>query len=158
MSIASLISESLSLAFRFFISRVGVAFCLALASLVTLIAPPAFAGVPAIPGSSELRGVSMGTFQGNTTADKASSAAFKVLSSAKVILNGLAVIFIVYLGIMMVIAYGDDGQLSKLKTQFIYILTAFLFINIPGQLYNIVTSGRNTGQRDVTGAPTAGDF
>ena len=58
----------------------------------------------------------------------------------------------------MIIAYGDDGQLSKLKTQFIYILTAFLFINIPGQIYNIITSGRNTGQRDVTGTPTGGDF
>jgi hypothetical protein len=136
----------------------GIALCLALASLVVFFAPPASAGVQNIPGSGELRGVSMGAFSGDTTVDKASSAAFKVLSTAKVILNGLAVVFIVYLGLMMVIAYGDDGQLTKLKQQMIYILTAFLFINIPGQIYNIATAGRNTGARDVTGIPTGGDF
>jgi hypothetical protein len=158
MPLASYLAQILSLAFRFFISRLGVALCLAISSLVVWFAPPALAGVSNIPGSGELRGVSMGTFSGDSTVDKASSAAFKVLSTAKVILNGLAIAFIVYLGLMMVIAYGDDGQLTKLKQQMIYILTAFLFINIPGQIYNIATAGRNTGARDVTGVPTGGDF
>ncbi len=89
--------------------------------------------------------------------DKAGNAALSVLSTAKVILNGLAVIYIVYIGIMMVIAYGDDGTLSKQKKQLMYALVAFLFVNIPGQLYNIITAGRTTG-RDVTGTPTGGDF
>ena len=63
MSIVQVISQFLSLALRFFVSKVGVAACLAIASLMIFFAPSALAGVPSIPGSTELRGVSMGAFQ-----------------------------------------------------------------------------------------------
>lgn len=43
---------------------------------------------------------------------------------------------------MMVIAYGDEGQLAKQKGQLMYGIVAFLFVNIPGQIYNIFTAGR----------------
>lgn len=81
-----------------------------------------------------------------------------MLTTAKVILNGIAVIYIVYIGTMMIIAFGDDGELSKQKKQLMYALVAFLFVNIPGQIYNIFTANRDTG-RDISGnAVTAGSF
>lgn len=61
-------------------------------------------------------------------------------------------------GVMMVIAYGDEGQLSKQKTQLMYALVAFLFVNIPGQIYNIATAGRDVSAKDVTAPPSATDF
>lgn len=95
------------------------------------------AGVDRIPGSGELSTVSMNAFSGESTDVKLKSAAFKFLASAKVILNGLAVIYLVYVGTMMIIAYGDDGELSKQKKQLLYAIVAFLFVNIPGQIYSI---------------------
>ncbi len=95
------------------------------------------AGEKTIPGSGEISRVSMQAFSGESTDVKFKSAAFKVLASAKVILNGLAVIYIVYVGTMMIIAYGDDGELSKQKKQLLYAIVAFLFVNIPGQIYSI---------------------
>lgn len=73
-------------------------------------------------------------------------------------MNGLAVIFMVYIGIMMTVAYGDDGELAKQKKQLMYTLVAFLFVNVPGQIYNIFTAGREMGGRDVTMTPSQSDF
>jgi hypothetical protein len=103
------------------------------------------AGVSAIPGAGELSSVSMGTFDGANTGEKASSAAMRVLSTGKMILNGLAVIYLVYVGTMMIVAYGDDGALSKQKKQLMYALIAFLFVNIPGQIYNIFAGTKDQG-------------
>lgn len=100
----------------------------------------------------------MKTFEGDTTAQKASSAAFNLLTSAKMILNGLAVIYLVYVGVMMIFAYGDEGELSKQKKQLMFTLVAFLFVNIPGKIYNIFTAERDTKAVDVTVTPNAGDF
>ncbi len=108
---------------------------------MTMLPFGASAGVQDIPGAYELNEVSMDPFgrDGDSTGEKVSSAAFKMLTTAKVILNGIAVIYIVYIGTMMIIAFGDDGELSKQKKQLMYALVAFLFVNIPGQIYNVFT-------------------
>ncbi len=61
-----------------------------------------------IPGEGQLSAASMNKISGNNPAEKAQTAAKSILSTLKVILNGAAVIFIVYAGIMMVVAYGDE--------------------------------------------------
>lgn len=76
--------------------------------LMTLASYSVYAGVDEIPGSEEFRDASVQVVGGDSTIEKASNASKSVLSTAKVILNGLAVIYIVYVGIMMVIAYGDE--------------------------------------------------
>ncbi len=110
--------------------------------ILTLATFSVNAGVDVIPGAGELSTTSMGPLAGESTVEKVGNAGRNILSTAKVIVNGLAVIFIVYAGIMMVIAYGDEGELSKQKSQLVYAVIAFLFVNIPGQLYNVFTAGR----------------
>lgn len=61
----------------------------------------------------------------------------------KVLISFLAVIYIVYSGAMMVIAMGDEKAISSQKRQLMYTLTAFLFVNIPGEIYSIFA--RKTG-------------
>ncbi len=59
----------------------------------------------------------------------------KVLHSIKVLVSFLAVIFIVYSGTMLVVAMGDEKAIGTQKKQLMYSLVAFLFVNIPGDIY-----------------------
>lgn len=121
----------------FVMFRFNKSVLVALVAAASLLPLAVDAGVTAIPGSGEFAPASMGTFAGDTADVKLKSAAFKFLASGKVILNGLAVIYLVYVGVMMIVAYGDDGELSKQKKQLMYAIVAFLFVNIPGQIYSI---------------------
>lgn len=53
----------------------------------------------------------------------------------KVLVSFLAVIYIVYSGTMMVMAMGDEKVITTQKRQLMYTLVAFLFVNIPGEIY-----------------------
>lgn len=100
------------------------------------IAPLSFAGVQEIPGATELRPVSAGPIAGGgDSLEKIQIGGLKVLHTVKVIISFLAVIYIVYSGTMMVIAMGDEKAISTQKRQLMYTLVAFLFVNIPGEIY-----------------------
>jgi uncharacterized membrane protein YozB (DUF420 family) len=99
-----------------------------------------------IPGATTLESVSMHSFEGDSAKEKIESAGFNLLGTAKVVINSLAFIYIVYIGLMMILAYGDEWQLAKQKSQILYALVAFLFVNIPGQIYMIVTGVNRTNQ------------
>lgn len=72
----------------------------------------------------------------------------KILISIKTIVWGLLVIFIVYAGAQMVMSMGtDEEQLSSAKRQIRYSVIAFVFINIPGAIYQ---SFNSRSQEDVT--------
>lgn len=59
-----------------------------------------------------------------------------ILTIVKRILMGLMVIFMVYIGVMMIISMGsDEEKLSSAKRQIWYALVAMLFINLPGSIY-----------------------
>lgn len=122
-----------------------LAFILLILSIFPIFSDSTFAE-KVIPGSSTLESVSMGSFEGDSAKEKLESAGFNILGAAKVIINSLAFIYLVYVGIMMILAYGDEGELSKQKKQILYALVAFLFVNIPGQLYMIITGGNRSNQ------------
>ncbi|MDD5197660.1 MAG: hypothetical protein PHN60_02250 [Candidatus Gracilibacteria bacterium] len=103
--------------------------------IVLNLAPLSFAGVQNIPGASELTTVSTGPISGTDSLDKLQTGGLKILHSAKVVISFLAVIFIVYAGTMMVVAMGDEKAISTQKRQLMYSLIAFLFVNIPGEIY-----------------------
>jgi len=58
---------------------------------------------------------------------------FSLLTTAKLILQWILVIYIVYIGAMMIMSMGNnEEQLSNSKRQLWYTLIGLLFINIPG--------------------------
>ncbi|EKD66165.1 MAG: hypothetical protein ACD_49C00060G0007 [uncultured bacterium (gcode 4)] len=68
---------------------------------------------------------------------KMNSLWINILHSLKMVLGGIALIYIIYIWIQMIMSMWADEKLSTAKRQLLYALVAFIFINIPGQLYDI---------------------
>ncbi len=83
--------------------------------------------------------------------EKINNAWLSVLHTAKVALSGVFLIYLVYLGFQMIMAMWDDGKLSSAKKQIYYTLVGFMFINIPGSLYDVFSWKNNN---DVTAKTT----
>lgn len=90
-----------------------------------------------IPGTQEIRNVSINSPVSNDLSSSITFIWFRILEIAKRILMGVMVIFVVYIGIQMIISMGsDEEKLSAAKRQLWYMLVALVFINIPGALFN----------------------
>jgi len=64
---------------------------------------------------------------------------FKILSVVKLIIQGILIIFIVYIWAQMIWSmWSDEEELSSAKRQIRYSLIAMLFINIPWSIYNAI--------------------
>lgn len=96
--------------------------------------------------------------------DKINAGWLSILHTAKVVLSWVMLIYIVYLGFMMVMAMWADDKLSTTKRQIYYVLISFLFINIPGQLYELFAWRVNedltskVNYKDVTMSNTNGNI
>ena len=78
---------------------------------------------------------------GNSTVDTINKAGFSLLTRIKTILAWLMVIYIVYTGAQMIMSmWTDEEQLTSSKRQLWYTVVAFVFINIPGSLYQAFDS------------------
>jgi len=89
-----------------------------------------------IPWDSEIRDVSLGIWTSWNVAVDINNTWFQILRLIKRVLMWLLVIFIVYVGAMMIMSmWSDEEQLSSAKRQIWYSLVALIFINIPGNLY-----------------------
>lgn len=113
--------------------------------------PVAFAGVVDLTtGTREVYDISVKPIAWGTTLEKVQNGGMSLLRTFKVIIGALAVIYMVYAGIQMIMAMGnDDKALSAAKRTLYYAITAFLFVNIPGQLVEIFAGKKLTGT-DVT--------
>lgn len=79
--------------------------------------------------------------QWTSTVDTINKAWFSLLTRIKTILAWLMVIYIVYTGAQMIMSmWTDEEQLSSSKRQLWYTVIAFVFINIPGSLYQAFDS------------------
>lgn len=105
--------------------------------IIFSISPLSFAGVDMSKWQGDLSSVSAGPIAGSDSLDKLQTGGLKALHSVKVVISFLAIIYIVYAGTMMVIAMGDEKAISSQKRQLMYSLIAFLFVNIPGEIYSI---------------------
>lgn len=96
--------------------------------------------------------------------EKLNNGWLSILHITKVVLSGVMLIYLVYLGFMMVMAMWTEDKLSTTKRQIYYTLISFLFINVPGQLYWLFTWKVNedattkTRYTDVTIANTDGNL
>ncbi len=72
---------------------------------------------------------------------------FSVLHTLKIILSWVILIYLVFLGFQMIMAMWADDKLAAAKRQIYYTMIAFMFINIPWQLYDVFSGKRN---EDVT--------
>ncbi|MDQ7023409.1 MAG: hypothetical protein Q9M97_07955 [Candidatus Gracilibacteria bacterium] len=75
---------------------------------------------------------------------------FSLLRIAKIILQALLVVYIVYVGGKMIMSMGsDEGELTKAKSQLWYSLIAIVFINVPGVMYEAITF--SNGNKNING-------
>ncbi|USN57911.1 MAG: hypothetical protein H6767_06185 [Candidatus Peribacteria bacterium] len=94
-----------------------------------------------IPSGAQdrINNVSIGSSAIVANGDAVSSinnAGFSLLTTAKLAIQGLIMIYIVYVGIQMIISMGsDEEELGKSKRQLRYALIGFAFINLPGSIY-----------------------
>lgn len=89
-----------------------------------------------IPGTTEIEQVSLNERWSGVIAQDIFLLGIAILTIVKRILMGLMVIFMVYVGVMMIISMGsDEEKLSSAKRQIWYALVAMLFINLPGSIY-----------------------
>lgn len=91
--------------------------------------------------------VSINSLSWSNAIEKLNNWWLSFLQTAKVILSWVVLIYLVYLGFMMVMAMWAEDKLTATKRQIYYSLLAFLFINIPWQLYWVFSGKTNS---DVT--------
>lgn len=89
------------------------------------------------------------TLRNEDTLTRLSDGWLSVLHSLKLILSWLIVIYLIYLGFQMVMALWAEDKMKWAKVQIYYTLLAFLFINIPWQIYEVFSWKQNN---DVTNA------
>lgn len=112
---------------------------LLLAILVVMNIAPSFAGVDMsqINGVDQIKTISTNTVgtTGDDSMTKLQQGGLKALHTVKVIISFIAVIYIVYAGVMMVVAMGGEKEVATERKQLYHAVLAFLFVNIPGDLY-----------------------
>ncbi len=77
---------------------------------------------------------------------------FKILGVAKLFISGLALIYLVMIGVYMVVFSENEERVKTQRKQITYTLIGFLFLNIPGIVYQIFFSvPKNTAE--ISGNP-----
>ncbi len=69
-----------------------------------------------------------------------------VLKFAKMIVSGLALIYLVLIGVYMIVFSENEDRIKTQKKQILYALVGFLFLNIPGLMYQIFFSEAKDGK------------
>jgi Type IV secretion system pilin len=90
-----------------------------------------------IPNVKEIKDVSIAYNGGNDwIVGSINALGFSILRTIKLVLQGVLLIYVVYIGAQMVWSMGtNEDELGKAKTQIRYIMVALLFISIPGSIY-----------------------
>ncbi|MDD2487809.1 MAG: hypothetical protein PHS92_05595 [Candidatus Gracilibacteria bacterium] len=95
-----------------------------------------FAKVFSIP-DKDITSVAIKSSGSGDSLSRISTLWLNILHSVKIILGFVALIYLVYLGFEMMVAMGGEDKLTATKRQLYYTLIAFIFLNIPGQIYEM---------------------
>lgn len=77
----------------------------------------------------------------------------KILSFLKILISGVALIFIVLIGVYLVAFSDSEEEIKKQKQQILYALLGFLFLNIPTAILSIFFPGET---REIPWDPSGG--
>ena len=69
-----------------------------------------------------------------------------ILKFAKMIVSGLALIYLVLIGVYMIVFSENEDRIKTQKKQITYALMGFLFLNIPGLMYQVFFSEAKDGK------------
>ncbi len=83
-----------------------------------------------------------------TIEDQLLMLASQIFSLIKIVVGGLALIFIVIIGVKMIVFSDSEDRIKTQKKQITYALLGFLFLNIPGLLYDFFQPGKAGGSID----------
>jgi hypothetical protein len=84
-----------------------------------------------------IRNVSIGVNAppGDDIYEVSRGAGFRILTLVKVIISGIALVWIVLIGAYMIIFSDNEERVKNQRKQFTYVLVGFLFLNVPGLVY-----------------------
>ncbi|MDD2693937.1 MAG: pilin [Candidatus Gracilibacteria bacterium] len=94
--------------------------------------------------------------------DQTQSVGFRILSLAKIIISGFALIYLVMIGVYMVVFSENEERIKAQRKQIMLALIGFVFINIPGIIYQIFFSTPRSveviGDTPISWSSTVGGF
>lgn len=90
-----------------------------------------------IPGADKITPVVMWTTVGDGTLEGTKDFWFRILWVARIAISGLALIYLVMIGVYMILASDNEENIKKQRKQIMYIIIGFLFLNVPSMVYNI---------------------
>lgn len=68
----------------------------------------------------------------------------------KIVVSGFALVFIVMIGVYMVVFSENEERVKTQRKQIVYALVGFLFLNIPGVVYQVISPSSASGETTST--------
>lgn len=95
-----------------------------------------------IPGWNIIKeqSITINVGENNVGTDVVRIVFFRLLSFARIIVAGFALIYIVLMGVNMILNSENEGEIAKQKKQITYALIGFVFLNIPTVIYDLFVS------------------
>jgi hypothetical protein len=83
---------------------------------------------------------------GNDVTTLGQSFGMRILWLMKLVVSGFALVFMVMIGVYMVVFSENEERVKTQRKQIVYALVAFLFLNIPGVVYEVIAPGSASGE------------
>jgi hypothetical protein len=98
-----------------------------------------------IPGYKVIEQESIEVTNPDGSLNSAKDVGFRVLGLLKILVSGFALIYIVMIGVFMILGSDAEDKIKTQRKQIAYALIGFIFLNIPGMVYDIFRPGEVTG-------------
>jgi Type IV secretion system pilin len=125
-----------------------ISILIGLALIIAMIAWDIASAAITLPGGSDTI-IATPSIQvwvsGGNSVEIAQSLGIRILGFAKVLISGLALVYIVLMWVYMVVFSESEERIKTQKKQIVYVLIGFLFINIPGLAYQIFIPDNKSG-------------
>lgn len=105
--------------------------------MILWISSPTYASID-IPWGDMIRDVSIsGPIESAVDIDSARNFWLQILGMARIVISGIALIFMVVVGARIIIFSDSEEETKKFKSQLLYTMLGFLFLNVPTVIYDV---------------------